>query len=372
MQGKQMVGAVIGCGQIAKLHLNSMKEAGYRIGVLCDIEPNRAESRKAEFGDDETKTCTDIAEALGDERVDVVAVLTPPYLHKEQIIASLEAGKYVYSEKPVVAKLCEFDEILAAERDSGRQAFYTTSRFRGGEGPLIMQYVQDGDLGEIYRVEAKHIRSRGRPGVDTNLDSRWFADSTKALAGITGDMGLYLMDRSFHFTGWPEATAVSAAAHKLFPFEMPEGAPYDVEEHIVMFVRTAGELTFSFEFANIAHHEQLTGFTMLGTKGGIQTNKHNGSFRYRTEKGGPWQFVEHTSTWRERKKPDTVVYEQLARAITEDAPVSAGTTTDQARILHTVMAMAYRSAREQREVTVSELDHNVPIFAPCWTVREVA
>ena len=133
-----------------------------------------------------------------------------------------------------------------------------------------------------------------------------------------------------------------------------------------MLVRTKGELTYTFEFANIAHHDQLTSFSMLGTKGGIHMSGHDGTIRYRTEKGGPWQFVEHTSTWREQKKQDALAYEQIAMAIKEGTEITAGTTTAEAKMLHTTMAMAYLSARERREVTVEEVQPDLPIFTACW------
>ncbi len=38
---------------------------------------------------------------LKDPEIDVVDIITPPYLHKDMILAALRAGKHVICEKPV-------------------------------------------------------------------------------------------------------------------------------------------------------------------------------------------------------------------------------------------------------------------------------
>ena len=66
---------------------------------------------------------------------------------------------------------------------------------------------------------------------------------------------------------------------KQFPAEMPAGLPYDVEEHVTIFARTEGKLTFTFEFANISHHPYTTSTMILGDKGGIHVDDRD-KFRY--------------------------------------------------------------------------------------------
>lgn len=365
MTGCKTTGALIGCGTISKNHLECMRKNGYRIGALCDVDAQRAETQKVEYGDEKTQVFTDYTEMLKDPAIDVVAILTPPHLHTQQIIDSLQAGKFVYCEKPVVKTLDEFDAIFSAEESSGKRAYFTPGRMRGAQTPMIKQYLDDGDAGDVYRVDAKHIRTRGRPGVDTLQDSRWFADSRKALAGIMGDMGLYMMDRTLYLTGWPRIESVSATAFKEFPPDVPDDVVYDVEEHVVMFVRTEGKLTFTFEFANIAHHDQITSLMMLGTKGGIHVGDRKSGIRFLTEKGGPWRTVEHKSDWTEKEPADVGIYEELGRAV-QGGAVRGATTSREALVLHQLLAAAYQSASKRREVRLDELDPSAPIFMSSW------
>ncbi len=183
---------------------------------------------------------------------------------------------------------------------------------------MIRQYIQAGDLGEVYRVENRHWRARGRPAVDNPNAGRWFADSRLAMGGILADIGLYHMDQAFYLAGWPAVTAVSAVVMRPFAEDgVPPDLVYDVEEHALVLARTAGKLTFTFELANIAFYDDWYTETLmlLGNKGGMHVvNGRREEFRFLTEKGGPGKFVEHRIDWKEKRRTDTLIYEELALA----------------------------------------------------------
>lgn len=231
---------------------------------------------------------------------------------------------------------------------------------------MIRQYIQAGDLGEVYRVENRHWRARGRPAVDNPNAGRWFADSRLAMGGILADIGLYHMDQAFYLAGWPAVTAVSAVVMRPFAEDgVPPDLVYDVEEHALVLARTAGKLTFTFELANIAFYDDWYTETLmlLGNKGGMHVvNGRREEFRFLTEKGGPGKFVEHRIDWKEKRRTDTLIYEELALAARGRGEVTLGTSSREALAIHEVMAMAYLSSHEKREVRPAELDRTAPIF----------
>ncbi len=178
-------------------------------------------------------------------------------------------------------------------------------------------------------------------------------------------MGLYHMERSFYLTDWPAVAAVSAVLFRAFPYEEQPGVVYDVEEHALIMVRTEGKLTFTFEFANIAYYDDWTtnSLMMLGNKGGMHlTQGRRSEFRFLTEKGGPGRFIEHRIDWKDPRKGDAVIYGELAAAVRGTGQVRMATTSREALALHEIMAMAYLSSYERREVRPEELDRSAPIF----------
>src|SRR5262249_4107942 len=61
---------------------------------------------------------TDILRSIPD--LDVLAVATPDHLHTEPILAALEKGVHVITEKPMCLDVAEADTILEAARKSNR------------------------------------------------------------------------------------------------------------------------------------------------------------------------------------------------------------------------------------------------------------
>ena len=365
--GKVAVG-IVGCGQISQTHLKAMHEAGVLPVAFCDIAEDLARARAEEFGADGARTFAYYNDMLAVGEIDVIAITTPPFLHLEQVVAALEAGKFVYSEKPVCFHLADFQRIFAAEESSGTRAFFTTSRFRAKDGLLMKAYMDEGRIGDVYRVDVKHLRGRGRPGIEFQPSSRWFADRSKAITGISGDMGMYFMDRAFHLTGWPEITSVSGQVYKQFPHDLPPDVTYDVEEHMVFLARTAGDLTFTFEFANISHHEWHNSILLLGMDGMLKGNIEMDGVELRTERE-PWKWVVETPSYADNTSGDTHMYRGLQTALSagdaglRDEELSRlGTTSHEAYEMHRVLQMAFSSSRERKEISIADIDESAEIF----------
>jgi predicted dehydrogenase len=92
---------VIGTGRWAGFaHLPGWKRSPLvDLAVVCDIQPDRAESRAKEF--DVPAWTTDFEKVLARDDIDVVDIVTSGDNHEPLTFAALEAGKHVLVEKPV-------------------------------------------------------------------------------------------------------------------------------------------------------------------------------------------------------------------------------------------------------------------------------
>ncbi|MGW4967718.1 Gfo/Idh/MocA family protein, partial [Nonomuraea sp. NPDC004186] len=112
--------AVVGAGGIARIsHLPALAAAGDAVRVLavCDVDSARANKLAESHGI--PGRYTDVADLLARESPDLVVVATPPVAHREAVIAGLDAGAWVWCEKPPTLSLAEYDEITAHEKDGG-------------------------------------------------------------------------------------------------------------------------------------------------------------------------------------------------------------------------------------------------------------
>jgi UDP-N-acetyl-2-amino-2-deoxyglucuronate dehydrogenase len=112
---------VIGCGGISSAHLSAYRELAddCELIAVCDAREEAARARAAQF--EVPGVCTDYRRLLADDRIQVVSVCTPHYLHAPLTIEAARAGKHVISEKPMAMTVGECHEMIAAARSQGVQ-----------------------------------------------------------------------------------------------------------------------------------------------------------------------------------------------------------------------------------------------------------
>lgn len=343
---------LIGCGDISGLHLKSYAKCGIQVAALCDLIPQRAERRRDEFNLAGVPIYTDYHELLARADIDFITNATPVAEHAPITIAALQAGKHVACEKPSTLSIKQNKAVIAAATKAGKKVIFFSSRMRWGDAVLAREFINNGDLGDIYRVHVQYFRRRGRPGVDVIPTARWFANRKLSGGGVVMDMGQYFMDMVLDLTGWPKIDAVSATTFQGFPYTLPKGVPFDVEEHCTILARSGRKLSFTFDFAWISHHPDTTYIMILGTKGGIRMDRDG--FHFHTERGGPWRYVDTGSTWKDQTSGNDHVYEDFSQAIRGNDP-GIGTTPQQALAISELTQMALQSADKGWEVKRSEL-----------------
>ncbi|MFC1713395.1 Gfo/Idh/MocA family protein [Candidatus Poribacteria bacterium] len=94
--------AVVGCGNVSGGHIQGWLRQPERAEVvaLVDIVKEVAEERQEQAKLSDADVYTDWREVMLREDVDVINICTQGHLHTELIIAALEAGKHVMTEKP--------------------------------------------------------------------------------------------------------------------------------------------------------------------------------------------------------------------------------------------------------------------------------
>jgi predicted dehydrogenase len=141
------------------------------------------------------------------------------------------------------------------------------NRYRG-DTQLLKQYVEGGDLGEIYFAKTGWVRRRGIPGL-----GGWFTTKSKSGGGPLIDLGVHMIDVTMWLMGNPEPTTVSGATYTEFGDKAAKasGGTYDVEDLAAGFVRFANGASMLFEASWASNvREERTYSEILGSKGGAE------------------------------------------------------------------------------------------------------
>jgi predicted dehydrogenase len=118
---------VIGGGNFGLYALQQFLQVdGVRLVALAATHREAARAFGRRFGID---TVLELDQLLDHPQIDMVYIATPPFLHYEQALAALQAGKHVFCEKPLALKIAEADQ-LAWVRDRRHQRRLTEQESR--------------------------------------------------------------------------------------------------------------------------------------------------------------------------------------------------------------------------------------------------
>ena len=157
---------IIGCGNISTAYLElAPLFRGFDILAVADLNIDAAKAQ-AEAFDVRAQT---VDELLANDDLDVVVNLTIPAAHFSVSKAGLEAGKHVYSEKPLVLTLEEGEALRALASDKGLRVGCAPDTFLGGAHQLARAKIDAGAIGQISAGTA-HIMSHGPEGWHPNPD----------------------------------------------------------------------------------------------------------------------------------------------------------------------------------------------------------
>lgn len=217
-----------GTGSIADAHVRAIEETRGRVQLVAaaDLDAKRVGEFASRFHIPET--FTDFTTMLRATEPDLVIVATPPGQHAPMSIAAMEAGAWVWCEKPLCGSLAEADAIAAAETKTGR---YTACVFQMRFASSTAHLRDLADSGQL-----------GRPLVAV-CNTLWFRDPAyysapwrgtwAELGGPTMGLGIHAMDHLLHLFGdWTEVRSVAATLDRAIEVE-------DVSMALVTFANRA-------------------------------------------------------------------------------------------------------------------------------------
>src|SRR5215203_5840550 len=137
---------VIGCGNISAAYLKlAPLFKGIEIRAVADIDRNAAAARAKEYG---VKAQT-VKEMLKNDEVQIVVNLTVPAAHFKVSKQILEAGKHVYSEKPLTLSLADATELQRIAKKKKLQVAAAPDTFLGGAHQQARKALDDGMIGKV-------------------------------------------------------------------------------------------------------------------------------------------------------------------------------------------------------------------------------
>jgi predicted dehydrogenase len=179
---------ILGAGVIGTIHarlIASIPDEQATLAAVADTSQEAARRLADSHGCLALRTVGDLTAR---DDVDAVSVCLPSGLHAKAAVAALDAGKHVIIEKPIDITLAAADEIIAAERRSGRTVTVISQRRFQPGFRFAHDAASSGRLGRITLAMAE----------STFWRSQGYYDSGDWRGSMALDGGGALMNQGIH------------------------------------------------------------------------------------------------------------------------------------------------------------------------------
>lgn len=177
--------AILGAGTIGTIHaLASLEAPEARVTRIWSRSPQHAARLAERVG---AATAATVDEAVSAADVDAVIVATPTFVHEEQALSAITAGKHVICEKPLARDLAAAERIVAAAERAGVQLHVGHVARFFPEFARLHEEVLAGRVGAPAVVRMS--RMAGFPHGADDWHNR-----PEASGGVILDMGIHDLD----------------------------------------------------------------------------------------------------------------------------------------------------------------------------------
>ncbi|MGH9661564.1 MAG: Gfo/Idh/MocA family protein, partial [Bryobacteraceae bacterium] len=213
--------AFIGTGNRGKgLVKQVLARRNVRVAAICDTDPHARDEALSLTARDEPRSFTEYRRVLDLSTVEAVIIATPCDLHAEMAAACLEAGKYVYCEKPVGITPEQVALVLqAARRSSAFLQIGQQLRYYPDMREIIRQ-VHEGVAGRTLVVKAQRHSTPPAAGKERPRPA-WYDDVKRS-----GDLIVENAVHNLDVCNWVVGSRPSSAyghGKKYLPSPIPAG-----------------------------------------------------------------------------------------------------------------------------------------------------
>ncbi|MCM8815007.1 MAG: Gfo/Idh/MocA family oxidoreductase [Candidatus Omnitrophica bacterium] len=260
---KKIRWALIGAGTIAKKRVCAaiFDEPRSDLVIIVDRDVSKAKELAELYG---CQTYSDnFQDAIENPDVDAVYIATPVFLHAEQTVAAIEAGKHVICEKPLALDYRSAIRVVKAAQKSGVRA--TTAYFRR----FSPKYLFTRELitkGIFEKILLTRICYHTWFQILPQSPLFWRAQKDLSGGGIIFDMGSHMFDVLIGLFGLP--VSVFAKMRKIvFDYSVEDSSAIIMEYENGMLVTAS----FNWNSKTYAHE-----FEIIGTRAKIRWIPYDG------------------------------------------------------------------------------------------------
>jgi predicted dehydrogenase len=154
MKSDKLGVCIIGAGRAGLIHAGNFAKGIKNARLTAIAEPNRESAQQACRELELDRYYLDYREALEDDAVDAVVVVTPTAYHKDIVIAAAGAGRHIFCEKPMAMTIAECDEMMAAAGNNNVVLQIGFMRRFDRSYVYAKEQIKQGAIGDVVLVKS--------------------------------------------------------------------------------------------------------------------------------------------------------------------------------------------------------------------------
>ncbi|MBL4663902.1 MAG: Gfo/Idh/MocA family oxidoreductase [Flavobacteriaceae bacterium] len=272
----------------------SMFDAYQLIGGVFNAEKAVSVSFAEQIGIPTNRIYTNLNELISEElkfpeneRIQVVSILTPNFLHFPMAKQLMEAGFNVICEKPMTMTYAEALELETIQKKNN-SLFALTHTYTGY--PMVRQMkkmIADGVIGEVQKVDAQYYQGWINPIIHDKekRSSTWrLVPEKSGISCCMGDIGVHAYQMIEYMTGM-DVTSILADLNHLY-----DDNQMDIDGTVLL--RFDKHKKGVLRASQIATGEE-NNFTVsvYGKKAGLRWEQENPNYLYLLEDGQPMRVL---------------------------------------------------------------------------------
>ena len=265
------------------------------------------------------------------ERIEVVSVLTPNFLHYPMAKKLLENNFNVICEKPLTTTYKEALDLRKIQQEKNL-VFAVTYTYTGY--PMVRQMtkmISNGTIGKIQKVDAQYLQGWLNPVIHQKekRNSTWRLDPEKSgISCCVGDIGTHAFNMVELVTGM-KVKKVLADLNTLY-----EDNPMDIDANILIHFATNAKGTIRSSQIATGEENNLR-INVYGEKGALKWEQENPNYLYHLTDDAPMQVLKSGRSYNDEISLDGTklppghpegifdsmgnIYKGVARAIRNEA-----------------------------------------------------
>ena len=204
---------LVGCGNIGNVHSNILKDMKQvQIEAFVDTNLDCALKYKEMYGTKDTRCYKSLSEMLRKEKIDVLHICTPHYLHVPMAIEAFQEKIHVFMEKPPAISKEEFSALKKAKQESGKELGICFQNRYNEATEKASEILESKILGKIKGARAFITWNRQADYYESgSWRGRWDTEG----GGVLINQAIHMLDLLTYFLGKPEYVEASMKNHHL-------------------------------------------------------------------------------------------------------------------------------------------------------------